>query len=118
MRISDWSSDVCSSDLLAAGDKLRVVGVWDGPEEARRIGEELESLQRQRISLDRAAILVRAQFQTREFEDRFIAIGLPSRIVGGYRFYERAEIRAALASLRLVQSPADALAFERIVHVP
>lgn len=103
---------------LDPGDKVRVVGVWDGPEEARRIGEELESLQRQRISLDRAAILVRAQFQTREFEDRFIAIGMPYRIVGGFRFYERAEIRDALAYLRLVQSPADDLAFERIVNVP
>ena len=103
---------------LDPGDKLRVVGVWDGPEEARRIGEELESLQRQRISLDRAAILVRAQFQTREFEDRFIAIGMPYRIVGGFRFYERAEIRDALAYLRLVQSSADDLAFERIVNVP
>jgi DNA helicase-2/ATP-dependent DNA helicase PcrA len=103
---------------LEPGDKLRVVGVWDGPEEARRIGEELESLQRQRVSLDRAAILVRAQFQTREFEDRFIAIGMPYRIVGGFRFYERAEIRDALAYLRLVQSPADDLAFERIVNVP
>nr|WP_166940843.1 UvrD-helicase domain-containing protein [Sphingopyxis panaciterrae] len=103
---------------LDPGDKLRVVGVWDGPEEARRIGEELESLQRQRVSLDRAAILVRAQFQTREFEDRFIAIGMPYRIVGGFRFYERAEIRDALAYLRLVQSAADDLAFERIVNVP
>ncbi|HEX2813546.1 MAG TPA: UvrD-helicase domain-containing protein, partial [Sphingopyxis sp.] len=103
---------------LDAGDKVRIVGVWDGPEEARRIGEELEDLQRQRLSLDRAAILVRAQFQTREFEDRFIAIGMPYRIVGGFRFYERAEIRDALAYLRLVQSPADDLAFERIVNVP
>ncbi|PQM27307.1 DNA helicase II [Sphingopyxis lindanitolerans] len=103
---------------LEPGDKLRVVGVWDGPEEARRIGEELETLQHRKISLDRTAILVRAQFQTREFEDRFIAIGMPYRIVGGYRFYERAEIRDALAYLRLVQSPADDLAFERIVNVP
>lgn len=103
---------------LDAGDKVRVVGVWDGPEEARRIGEELETLQHRKVSLDRAAILVRAQFQTREFEDRFIAIGMPYRIVGGFRFYERAEIRDALAYLRLVQSPADDLAFERIVNVP
>ncbi len=103
---------------LEPGDKLRVVGVWDGPEEARRIGEELETLQHRRVSLDRAAILVRAQFQTREFEDRFIAIGMPYRIVGGFRFYERAEIRDALAYLRLVQSSADDLAFERIVNVP
>lgn len=103
---------------LEPGDKLRVVGVWDGPEEARRIGEELETLQHRRVSLDRTAILVRAQFQTREFEDRFIAIGMPYRIVGGFRFYERAEIRDALAYLRLVQSNADDLAFERIVNVP
>ncbi|MDK2760483.1 MAG: UvrD-helicase domain-containing protein [Sphingopyxis sp.] len=103
---------------LDPGDKLRIIGVWDGPEEARRVGEELESLQRQRVSLDRAAILVRAQFQTREFEDRFIAIGMPYRIVGGFRFYERAEIRDALAYLRLVQSSADDLAFERIINTP
>jgi len=103
---------------LEPGDKLRVVGVWDGPEEARRIGEELETLQRHRVSLERAAILVRAQFQTREFEDRFIAIGMPYRIVGGFRFYERAEIRDALAYLRLVQSSADDLAFERIINTP
>ncbi|SEH18557.1 ATP-dependent DNA helicase, Rep family [Sphingopyxis sp. YR583] len=103
---------------LEPGDKLRVVGVWDGPEEARRIGEELETLQHRMVSLDRAAILVRAQFQTREFEDRFIAIGMPYRIVGGFRFYERAEIRDALAYLRLVQSSADDLAFERIINTP
>jgi DNA helicase-2/ATP-dependent DNA helicase PcrA len=99
------------------GDKVRVVGVWDGPEEARRIGEELETIQR-RGSLDHAAILVRAQFQTRELEDRFIAIGLPYRIVGGFRFYERAEIRDALAYLRVIAQPADDLAFERIVNTP
>ncbi|MBL9070997.1 MAG: UvrD-helicase domain-containing protein [Sphingopyxis sp.] len=103
---------------LDAGDKVRVVGVWDGPEEARRVGEELQTLQHRNVSLDRTAILVRAQFQTREFEDRFIAIGMPYRIVGGFRFYERAEIRDALAYLRLVQSAADDLAFERIVNVP
>jgi DNA helicase-2/ATP-dependent DNA helicase PcrA len=99
------------------GEKVRVVGVWDGPEEARRIGEELETIQR-RGSLDDAAILVRAQFQTREFEDRFIAIGMPYRIVGGFRFYERAEIRDALAYLRVIAQPADDLAFERIVNTP
>ncbi|HEX8365913.1 MAG TPA: UvrD-helicase domain-containing protein [Allosphingosinicella sp.] len=99
------------------GEKVKVVGVWDGPEEARRIGEELEAIQR-RGSLDDAAILVRAQFQTREFEDRFIAIGLPYRIVGGFRFYERAEIRDALAYLRVIAQPADDLAFERIVNTP
>ncbi len=81
------------------------MGVWDGPEEARRIGEELETLQHRKVSLDRTAILVRAQFQTREFEDRFIAIGMPYRIVGGFRFYERAEIRrrARLSAPRPVE---------------
>jgi DNA helicase-2/ATP-dependent DNA helicase PcrA len=100
------------------GDKVRVIGVWDGPEEARRIGEEIESAQRRGGKLDDMAILVRAQFQTRELEDRFIAIGLPYRIVGGFRFYERAEIRDALAYLRVIVQPADDLAFERIVNTP
>nr|WP_114950703.1 UvrD-helicase domain-containing protein [Sphingosinicella terrae] len=103
---------------MPQGDKVRVIGVWDGPEEARRVGEELEAIQRSGGRLDQCAILVRAQFQTREFEDRFIAIGLPYRIVGGFRFYERAEIRDALAYLRLIHQPADDLAFERIVNVP
>jgi len=100
------------------GEKVRVVGVWDGPEEARRIGEEIESHQHRGGRADDCAILVRAQFQTREFEDRFIAIGLPYRIVGGFRFYERAEIRDALAYLRIIAQPADDLAFERIVNTP
>jgi len=100
------------------GEKVQVIGIWDGPEEARRVGEELETIQRRGGRLDTAAILVRAQFQTREFEDRFIAIGLPYRIVGGFRFYERAEIRDALAYLRVIAQPADDLAFERIVNVP
>ncbi len=105
------------------GEKVRVLGVWDGPEEARRVGEEIESCQRAwgregGKSIDDVAILVRAQHQTREFEDRFIAIGMPYRIVGGFRFYERAEIRDALAYLRVVSQPADDLAFERIVNIP
>jgi DNA helicase-2/ATP-dependent DNA helicase PcrA len=100
------------------GEKVSVIGVWDGPEEARRIGEEIETVQRRGGRLDDVAILVRAQFQTRELEDRFIAIGLPYRIVGGFRFYERAEIRDALAYLRVIAQPADDLAFERIVNTP
>ena len=109
---------------LDAGEKVRVLGVWDGPEEARRVGEEIEASQRPVAqggggkSLDEMAILVRAGHQTREFEDRFIAIGMPYKIVGGFRFYERAEIRDALAYLRIVNQPADDLAFERIVNVP
>ncbi|MEY4160567.1 MAG: hypothetical protein RLZZ136_1188, partial [Pseudomonadota bacterium] len=102
----------------AGGDKVRIIGIWDGPEEARRIGEEIERLRYEGAPLDRVAILVRAQFQTREFEDRFITIGLNYKIVGGFRFYERAEIRDALAYLRLIAQPADDLAFERIYNTP
>ena len=102
----------------AEGEKVQVLGIWDGPEEARRVGDEIENHQRAGGTLDDVAILVRAQHQTREFEDRFIQIGMPYKIVGGFRFYERAEIRDALAYLRLVNQPADDLAFERIVNVP
>ncbi|MBY8820929.1 ATP-dependent helicase [Sphingomonas colocasiae] len=101
-----------------SGEKVEVIGIWDGPEEARRVGDEIEAHVRGGGSLDDTAILVRAQHQTREFEDRFIAIGLNYRIVGGFRFYERQEIRDALAYLRIVHQPADDLAFERIVNVP
>ncbi|WP_336868185.1 ATP-dependent helicase [Sphingomonas sanguinis] len=103
---------------LDVGEKVRVLGVWDGPEEARRVGEEIESARRSGTSYGDIAILVRASHQTREFEDRFIAIGMPYRIVGGFRFYERADIRDALAYLRVVNQPSDDLAFERIVNVP
>ncbi|HEU4809464.1 MAG TPA: 3'-5' exonuclease, partial [Sphingomicrobium sp.] len=100
------------------GDKVRVIGVWDGPEEARRVGEEIEGMEARGKRLSDVAILVRAQFQTREFEERFIAIGLSYQIIGGFRFYERAEIRDALAYLRLIHQRADDLAFERIVNQP
>ena len=102
----------------SGGDKVRVIGVWDAPEEARRIGDEIERLEREGAPLDRVAILVRAQYQTREFEDRFIQIGLPYKIVGGFRFYERAEIRDALAYLRVIAQPQDDLALERIYNQP
>jgi DNA helicase-2/ATP-dependent DNA helicase PcrA len=100
------------------GEKVRVLGVWDGPEEARTVADEIEAGQRAGKPLNDMAILVRAQFQTRELEDRFIQIGMPYRIIGGFRFYERAEIRDALAYLRLVNQPSDDLAFERVVNVP
>jgi DNA helicase-2/ATP-dependent DNA helicase PcrA len=100
------------------GEKVTVTGAWDSEEEARAIGEEIEQLQRGGHALNEIAILVRASFQMREFEDRFVTLGLPYRVIGGPRFYERAEIRDALAYLRLVNSPADDLAFERIVNVP
>ena len=90
---------------LHGGDKVRVIGVWDAPEEARRVGEEIERLEREGAPLEQVAILVRAQYQTREFEDRFIQIGLNYRIIGGFRFYERAEIRDALAYLRVIAQP-------------
>jgi DNA helicase-2/ATP-dependent DNA helicase PcrA len=106
-----------------AGEKVRVTSCWDSDEEARAIGEEIEQLQRDDGTgrphpLDEIAILVRASFQMREFEDRFVTLGLPYRVVGGPRFYERQEIRDALAYLRVIHSPSDDLAFERIVNVP
>jgi DNA helicase-2/ATP-dependent DNA helicase PcrA len=106
------------------GEKVQVTGGWDSEEEARSIGEEIEQLQRDARGrgedhpLDEIAILVRASFQMREFEDRFIQLGLPYRVIGGPRFYERQEIRDALAYLRVIAQPADDLAFERIVNVP
>jgi len=100
------------------GEKVAVTGAWDSEEEARAVGEEIEQLQRERHALNQIAILVRASFQMREFEDRFVTLGMPYRVIGGPRFYERAEIRDALAYLRLINSPADDLAFERIVNVP
>ncbi|HEV2631422.1 MAG TPA: UvrD-helicase domain-containing protein [Pseudolabrys sp.] len=106
------------------GEKVQVTGAWDSEEEARAIGEEIEGLQRaarergEDHPLDEIAILVRASFQMREFEDRFIQLGLPYRVIGGPRFYERAEIRDALAYLRVIAQPADDLAFERIVNTP
>jgi len=100
------------------GEKIRLRAIWDSEEEARWVGDEIESLQRKGGALAEIAILVRAGFQTREFEERFIQIGLSYRIIGGPRFYERQEIRDALAYLRLIHQPADDLAFERIVNVP
>jgi DNA helicase II / ATP-dependent DNA helicase PcrA len=100
------------------GEKVTVTGAWDSEEEARGVGEEIEQLQRAGERLNEIAILVRASYQMREFEDRFVTLGLPYRVIGGPRFYERAEIRDALAYLRVINSPADDLAFERIVNVP
>jgi len=100
------------------GEMPTVAGVWDSEEEARVIGDEIESLQRKGEKLEEMAILVRASFQMREFEERFITLGLPYRVIGGPRFYERAEIRDALAYLRCLAQPDDDLAFERIYNVP
>jgi DNA helicase-2/ATP-dependent DNA helicase PcrA len=100
------------------GEKPTLTGVWDSQEEARSIGEDIEQLSRKDHSLEEIAILVRASFQMREFEERFVEIGLPYRVIGGPRFYERLEIRDALAYLRCVAQPADDLAFERIINTP
>ncbi len=102
----------------ASGEKVAVVGLWDSDEEARMIGERVEQLQRERHALAEIAILVRTGAQTRSFEERMITLGIPYRIVGGLRFYERAEIRDAIAYCRVLSQPADDLAFERIVNVP
>jgi DNA helicase-2/ATP-dependent DNA helicase PcrA len=101
-----------------SGEKVRVRGYWDGVEEARAIAEEIEDQQRAGTRLNEMAILVRAGFQTREFEDRFLTVGLPYRVIGGPRFYERREIRDAIAYLRVIAQPDDGMAFERIVNVP
>ncbi|NTF42427.1 ATP-dependent helicase [Rhizobium rhizogenes] len=98
--------------------KVQVHASWDSEEEARAIGEEIEQLQRHQHKLNDMSILVRASFQMREFEDRFVTLGLNYRVVGGPRFYERLEIRDAMAYFRLVCQPADDLAFERIVNTP
>ncbi len=105
------------------GEKVRLIGHWDGEEEARWIGEEVEAIQRgtrgwDPVSLDNQAILVRASHQMRAFEDRFLTIGLPYRVIGCPRFYERAENRDAMAYFRLAVSPEDDLAFERVVNLP
>ncbi|MDA7759063.1 UvrD-helicase domain-containing protein [Amylibacter sp.] len=105
------------------GEKVRLIGHWDGEEEARWVGEDLESYQRGTrglppFGLDSMAILVRASHQMRAFEDRFLSIGLPYRVIGGPRFYERMEIRDAMAYFRVAVSPDDGLAFERIVNTP
>ncbi len=107
----------------ALGEKVRLIGHWDGEEEARWIGEEIEATQRgtrgmEPVDLNRQAILVRASHQMRAFEDRFLTIGLPYRVIGGPRFYERQEIRDAMAYFRLAVSPDDDLAFERVVNLP
>jgi DNA helicase-2/ATP-dependent DNA helicase PcrA len=100
------------------GEQIKVQGVWDAEEEARNVAAEAEDLHRQGARFGDMAILVRASFQMREFEDRFISLGLPYRVIGGPRFYERAEIRDAMAYLRLIAQGDDDLAFERIVNKP
>ncbi len=104
---------------LNSGEKVAVRGVWDGDEEARIVGETIETLHNdEKERLNGMAILVRAGHQTRAFEERFLTIGLKYRVIGGLRFYERQEIRDAIAYLRVVAQPDDDLAFERIINTP
>ena len=100
------------------GEKIIIKSVWDGEEEARQITSELEKLSLKNYNLDETAILVRASFQMREFEDRFISVGLPYKVIGGPRFYERKEIRDVNAYLRIALQPNDSLALERIINTP
>jgi DNA helicase-2/ATP-dependent DNA helicase PcrA len=101
-----------------AGEKVTITGAWDSQEEARLISDEVEAMQSKDENLAEVAILVRISAQMREIEERFVHVGVPYRVIGGPRFYERAEIRDAMAYLRCVVSPTDDLAFERIVNVP
>jgi len=103
---------------LNEGEKITVRGIWDGEEEARVTGDQIEVLHAKGHDLNGIAALVRAGFQTREFEERLITLGIPYRVIGGARFYERLEIRDAVAYLRVIAQPADDLAFERIVNTP
>jgi DNA helicase-2/ATP-dependent DNA helicase PcrA len=103
---------------IERGVPIKVRGVWDGTEEARWVVDEIEAWQRAGGALNQVVILVRAGFQMLEFEERLITTGIPYRVVGGPRFYERLEIRDAVAYLRLVHQPDDDLAFERIVNKP
>ncbi|MDG2313495.1 MAG: UvrD-helicase domain-containing protein [Alphaproteobacteria bacterium] len=105
------------------GEPILVRGLWDGSEEARFVSDQIESLQsgtseEKSVYLRDIAILVRAGFQTRAFEERFLTLGLPYQVIGGARFYERMEIRDALAYLRVINQPDDDLAFERIINRP
>lgn len=100
------------------GEKIRLRAVWDGPQEAVAIADDIEDLQRKGTSLKDIAILVRASHQTREFEERFIKTAIPYRVVGGLRFYERMEIRDAIAYFRATVQPRDDLALERIINTP
>ena len=102
----------------SSGEPVALVSLWDSDEEARMVGERVETLRRDGHALAEMAVLVRAGHQTRSFEERFITLGIPYRIVGGLRFYERAEIRDAIAYARVMVQPSDDLAFERIVNVP
>ena len=103
---------------IGDGEKVSVQGVWDDEQEAREIADDIEQLQKRQFNLNEAAILVRASFQMRAFEDRFITLGIPYRVIGGPRFYERAEIKDAIAYFQVMMNPSHDLKFERIINTP
>ena len=100
------------------GEHVKVRGLWDGEAESRAIGDDVEAWRASGRAYDECAVLVRASWQMRLFEERFIMLGIPYKVIGGPRFFERAEIRDAMAYLRLIRSADDDLAFERVVNVP
>lgn len=103
---------------IAEGEKVQLRGVWDAQQEAITVAQSIEDLQRAKYDLSEIAILVRASHQTREFEERLMKEAIPYKVIGGLRFYERQEIRDAIAYLRLIVQPDDDLAFERIINTP
>lgn len=101
-----------------SGEKITLSGVWNGEDEARRICESIEREQRRAVSLKQMAVLVRASFQTRAIEEQLLSYGLPYKVIAGMRFYEREEIRDAIAYIRLLVQPKDDMAFSRVVNKP
>lgn len=114
----DRMGKILHNESVESGELLSVTSLWDSEEEARTVGDEIENYQRAGEPLNSMAILVRAAHQMRSFEERFITLGLNYRVIGGPKFYERKEIRDAIAYLRLVSNPSDGLSFERIINVP
>ncbi len=106
-----WTEDTDSAPV-------RIKSIWDDNEEARFVGEEIEAFQRNGVGLKQMAVLVRAGYQTRGFEERFLTLAIPYKVVGGLRFYERMEIRDAIAYLRIINQPHDDLALERVINTP
>ncbi len=103
---------------VGIGEQVDLQSVWDGEEEARTVGDDVEQYQRQGVDLNEIAVLMRASFQMRAFEDRFLTMGIPYRVVGGPRFYERAEIKDAIAYFAAMLNPSNDIKFERIINVP
>ena len=107
-----------SPALACDNAKIKVVSNYSGEEEARYVAGEIENLHRSGVNYSQMAVLVRTAFQTREFEEKFISESIPYQVVGGPKFYERAEIRDAIAYFRIVMQPHDDLALERIINKP